>query len=286
MMIPCLCCMCVCMRFSEVARLIGDTIKYLLFWNMTLQIFMESYIEVVYSSITSLTLGLEWTTGADKMQSLYVVGSVVVYLTLPAFVSLFLVRSIRKFRDKRFLKKYSSTIKDLSFRRRFSGLFYALFCYRRLVQVLLIVFLAHRHYFQVQLMPLGTLCVIMVLGQIEPFQLPLFRRLEYFNEACILVCCYHYFLFTDFVADPQVRYTVGKALIYVTVGNLLGNITIMIYFVIQKLIFLRKKIKYECRKKRHRFYDRILTKIDKKTTHAQLSESEVSCSVKSSDLEE
>jgi hypothetical protein len=134
-------------------------------------------------------------------------------------------------------------------------------------------------------MPISTLGVIMMLGYIEPFQLPLFRRLEYFNEASILICCYHYFLFTDFVPDPEVRYSIGKVLIYVTIGNLLGNISLMVCFMIQKLIYVRKKIKYECRKRRHRFYDRIL-RTNKKPSQAQCEESEASSSVKSSDLEE
>ena len=284
-MIPCLLCLRAFMRCSKIVRYIAETIKHLLFWNMTLQMFMESYIEVILSCIAAFTIGLVWTTTADKLQSAYVVGSTVVYLALPAIVSLFLVCSFRKFREKQFRKKYHETIKDLSFRNRWSGLFFALFCYRRLAIVLMIVFLTDYDYFQVQFMPISTLGVIMMLGYIEPFQLPLFRRLEYFNEASILICCYHYFLFTDFVPDPEVRYSIGKVLIYCTIGNLLGNISLMVYFMIQKLIYVRKKIKYECRKRRHRFYDRIL-RTKKAPSQAQYEESEAASSVKSSDLED
>jgi hypothetical protein len=98
MMIPCLLCLRAFMRCSKIVRAIADTIKHLLFWNMTLQLFMESYIEVILSCIAAFTIGLVWTTTADKLQSAYVVGSTVVYLALPAIVSLFLVCSFRKFR--------------------------------------------------------------------------------------------------------------------------------------------------------------------------------------------
>ena len=51
--------------------------------------------------------------------------------------------------------------------------------------------------------------------------------MEFFNETTIMLCCYHLFLFTDFVPSPETRYTMGFSLIGVTCINLGGNVLVL-----------------------------------------------------------
>ena len=51
--------------------------------------------------------------------------------------------------------------------------------------------------------------------------------MEFFNESTIMLCTYHLYLFTDFVPNPDSRYTMGYSLIVVTCINLLGNIIVL-----------------------------------------------------------
>jgi hypothetical protein len=69
------------------------------------------------------------------------------------------------------------------------------------------------------------------------------RVLEFFNEAIILICCYHTFCFTDFVDDPIMRYNVGFSLIVLTSINVGVNISVMIYETLGKIVRIFKVLR-------------------------------------------
>ena len=71
--------------------------------------------------------------------------------------------------------------------------------------------------------------------------------MEYFNEACILLSMYHYFLFTDFVADPAMRYTMGEALLYITLFNILVNVLNLMKVVAVIYLHKLKKLRWKIR---------------------------------------
>jgi len=92
-----------------------------------------------------------------------------------------------------------------------------------------------------------------------PFHLRLTRRVEYFNEVTIMICAYHYFCFTDFVSDPETRYTVGLWLILFTCLNMFVNLAVLLISVLLKLankirlVTLKKaKIRNRDKKKKER----------------------------------
>ncbi len=60
-------------------------------------------------------------------------------------------------------------------------------------------------------------------------------RTKFFNEATILMSCYHMFCFTDFVDDPTMRYKIGLSLICFTSLNLLVNCSVMVVETFFKL---------------------------------------------------
>jgi hypothetical protein len=93
--------------------------------------------------------------------------------------------------------------------------------------------------------------------------LPFFMTLEYFNELCIVIACYHYFMFTDFVPNPDTRYMVGQWLIYWTIFNLACNAAIIFFFTIKQFMNTCKKIKQAYRVKKHRAFRKIDRVIDK-----------------------
>lgn len=70
-----------------------------------------------------------------------------------------------------------------------------------------------------------------------PFRQKSFRRIEYFNEVTIMLCSYHYFCMTDFVPNPETRYTVGSWLIAATLLNISVNITIILMGVLTRLTY-------------------------------------------------
>jgi hypothetical protein len=72
-------------------------------------------------------------------------------------------------------------------------------------------------------MAMTTIAVIIIFGYSNVYFLPYDRRVEFFNEANIMLCVYHCFLFTDFVPDPEARYIMGYSMIASTVFNFFVN---------------------------------------------------------------
>lgn len=54
------------------------------------------------------------------------------------------------------------------------------------------------------------------------------KRLNYLNETSLLIHCYLYFLFSDFVPDPVLRYKVGFLLVANTCFNFSVNVLLML----------------------------------------------------------
>ena len=69
----------------------------------------------------------------------------------PLAMTVYFIIKFRQFRDKNFLRRFSSVIGDFNYRNKWSSMFFSIFCYRRLVMSLLIVFLPTYQYGQVQL---------------------------------------------------------------------------------------------------------------------------------------
>lgn len=79
------------------------------------------------------------------------------------------------------------------------------------------------------LMTQTSVVVIIVFGYSNVFYRKKDSHLEFFNEFITLCCVYHYYLFTEFVPNPEVRYTIGFSLIGFTITCLVVNILVMVF---------------------------------------------------------
>jgi hypothetical protein len=102
---------------------------------------------------------------------------------------------------------------------------------------MLILFVVDYPWAQVQLMTIKCILVVLAFDFSLPYHLPIDRDIEYFNEASILICTYHLYLFTDFVDDANTRYQIGYSLITFTCFNVLVNLSLLIY--VTSLCFMR-----------------------------------------------
>jgi hypothetical protein len=146
----------------------------------------------------------------------------------PARWTIFLRQNIKKFRKPSFKKKYGSMIENLNFKEKSSANQIAIFCYRRLMQSLLIVVFTEKYYFQIQIMTAGSTLFIISAGMSNVLKSRYNRRLNYFNESSLLIHCYLYFLLSDFLPDPVLRYKVGFLLITNTCFNFALNAFLMV----------------------------------------------------------
>ncbi len=101
---------------------------------------MEGYLELALASFLAWSKGLDWSTTFTRVSSLFTLANLAVIIVVPIIVSRYLHRNHSKFRDGEFLDRFSEVIGDLSYRSNLSPYFLSVFCYRRLFQVILIVY--------------------------------------------------------------------------------------------------------------------------------------------------
>jgi hypothetical protein len=108
---------------------------------------------------------------------------------------------------------------------------------------LLIVFCSSYPFLQVQLITQSCVFVVIFYGYSNVYLMFKNRILEFFNEATILLCCYHMFCYTDYVEDPIMRYKIGFSLILFTTLNLGINVMIMVVETLKSLFRLFKVLR-------------------------------------------
>jgi hypothetical protein len=101
------------------------------------------------------------------------------------------------------------------------------YCFRRLSLVALIIFTSR---LDVQVLGVITVnvTVVILVCSTSPFRLKSRMAMEIFNEATIMLCCYHMILFSEFVLDSDTRYLAGFSMIFFTCLNLTGNVLVLI----------------------------------------------------------
>jgi hypothetical protein len=52
---------------------------------------------------------------------------------------------------------------------------------------------------------------------------------EFFNEALLILICYHFVLFTDLVSNPHTVTQIGKSMVYCIGALLMFNIGVMVW---------------------------------------------------------
>ena len=71
---------------------------------------------------------------------------------------------------------------------------------------------------------------------VMPFEDPLLNYMELFNESSLLVTSYFLLTFTDFVPEPETRYTIGWVFSGVVALNLIVNWIILFTRLAKQII--------------------------------------------------
>jgi len=83
--------------------------------------------------------------------------------------------------------------------------------------------------------------VIIALGSADPFKMLSDRRIEYFNEAMLMITGYHLFCFTDFVPDAETRELVGLSLMVCTIFSVAVNLAVTLVNPVHKIRLIGQK---------------------------------------------
>jgi hypothetical protein len=96
-------------------------------------------------------------------------------------------------------------------------------------------------------MTAGSAFFITIAGMSNVLKGKYNNRLNFFNEISLMIHCYLYFLFSDFLPDPVVRFKVGFVLIWNTCFNFSVNVLLMLLTSSRntRLTILRMRYNYK-----------------------------------------
>jgi len=76
---------------------------------------------------------------------------------------------------------------------------------------------------------LQSLIMMIVVGYTDPLKSRLANNMELLNEGFTLAFTYHMYTFTDWFTDLELRTTIGKILVYLSMFNIALNIYVAIH---------------------------------------------------------
>lgn len=82
---------------------------------------------------------------------------------------------------------------------------------------------------------------IILIGMFEPYTSKYEHNMELFNESMILVILYIYMCFSDFIENPETKFTMGFVCCIVVSLHFIGNILIIIMVNIREIFRARKE---------------------------------------------
>lgn len=138
---------------------------------------------------------------------------------MPFGLLIFVWKSQGSLEDKDYIARFGSLFEGLKIERPIHLLCTFFFVTRRLLLVFIAIQLDNLPAFQVMSFILLSELSIMYLIYFKPYEDPFTNNNEIFNEACVLLCSYQLFVFTDYVSDASVKKYTG----YLMIGTILFN---------------------------------------------------------------
>lgn len=193
-------------------RAFNQKLTAFIFWNFSIRFLLESYCPIMHEACarvqqfygtSRLSTFLKWL---DQLEYY-------MYLILPALLSWVIFKNYHKIKKRRFRTSYEEAVSSLTHRRRPAAFYPGIFCYRRLLLAVIVVQLAEAPYWQIMLNIFLIQTVIICVGYIQPFKYKSDYWLEMANEAVIMICAYHFLVFSDFVPNAHTRFLGGSSLI-------------------------------------------------------------------------
>jgi hypothetical protein len=228
-----------------------------LLYNTLIRFFIESYIEILISSMLQFHQFANQTSG-DRFSG-FIGVTLAILCTLMPFILIFFIRkyhSLIKTKDPK-LDPINTIFANLSTSSPATLYYTAFFMLRRLLFTLSIIFMNYIPMLQIFFLFVSSLATIIYLIYVKPFDSPLLNRLEIFNELCLYLMSYPCLFFTDIsiedvsgsLTSPSLthfKYNMGWLVIGVVLLNIGVNMFIM--FAITIRMAWRTLSRRKCRK--------------------------------------
>ena len=153
-------------------------------------------------------------------------------LGLPAFSFFYIRRNRASASDQTFRKKFETLYQNVKPENVGVFIHSTLFCVKRLAIALATVFANQFTVLMIFIYSNGSLVSFIYVSNFKPMASRFLNRIELFNEAFIILSSYWLILFSDFVADINLRRQLGLLHLYSTTGY----IGINLVFIVRDMI--------------------------------------------------
>ena len=227
--------------------------KAQIFWGVLIRFSIEIYLEILVCTLINLVSRDELEGGEVMKQAAnwYSYFATAILLVLP-FLYIRLIKRNKKeivredyvsyvdfchakVYNKRFRKisyplkqKYGALYEDLNIYNSASLMYNPLQLIRRLILALAFVLMVNHPLMQLFVVIFNSVAFIIYFNLARPFFIRNTHKLELINECLNMLVIYTFFLFTDFVSDPLMRYSIGWANIGVIFVMIFFNMSIII----------------------------------------------------------
>ena len=203
-----------------------------LIWNGLIRLLMETYFEILLMAALNVT-NADWEAkeNSQKYSMTLSLTAVIVCLLAPPLMIVLSWRRHEVWNLPNFNAKYGSLLAGIALNNnKISKLTILMiptaFFLRRVLLVVTILFV-NSFVLSMTLMQATSVGYLGFLLRTMPLDSRRANFTEVFNEICTLLLLYTIMLFTHFVPEATMRYSIGNAYIVITVGNMIVHIIII-----------------------------------------------------------
>ena len=181
---------------------------------------------IVCSLINIFSIGFD--TSGETMGSIVSILLLIVLLSLPLFIYIFLKVNRHRLADHDFHLKYASLYEMLDLKKPYAIYYNCFFVLRRAFIGVLAVCINEYAFFQIQATMFSSVLMFTYISWVKPFETKTLNNLELFNELCILGVCYTHIMLSDFTNSLEVKSNAGWMNMSLVIFNLLTNIAVIV----------------------------------------------------------
>lgn len=247
------CCGC----FQKLYFAIESRIFFNSILRACLQTFFAMSISVCYSYST-LSTGT-----SEEKTNVAVAVLLTAYLVVSPYISFICLKRHQVSLPKKTCKaRFDSLYSKVDYYKRPSAYLYTMqFLLRRVFYACVICFLTQAVVLQVACLNILNLCVLTFFIGYKPMWDGLNNGVHIFNESAVVILTVGMLLFTDFIGDPEERYTYGYWFLYVAAFTSCANLLVFLWVILSSIY-----------KAIHRAYKKRKAKQGQKPTEKQVDQ--------------
>ena len=226
-------------RLPRFLKRIFNTVKASLMWEKALTWSTETYLSMAIGTLYAVKSLRETNFLVLKIT----VPLFMVYLAIWPLIIFFILHRNRLFLNRKTIQEsIGSLYLQFDTNKQSCTHFTMFFLYRRLLFALIINFTDQYSVLQLASFCLTGLALFTYILYWQPMESKMYNGLAIFNECILFVLGFQIYLFTEYVAEPEQRYTLGKSMLWLVYFDIGVNLVALGVDIVLNAIHWTKRI--------------------------------------------